>query len=83
MRKKNIPADDGRFLSTKIDSRDFKNENLSTKIRRNKARKPYFLKNFFQKIFKQTKPSNKKSTYKNTRQRNKSNKAAKNCWLSR
>ena len=44
MRKKNIPAGDGRFLRKKIDSRHFKNENLTTTIRRNKARKPYFLK---------------------------------------
>ena len=29
---------------TEIDSVDFKNENLTTKIRRNKAEKPYFFK---------------------------------------
>ena len=32
---------------------------------------------------KQTKPANKKSTQKNIEQTNKSNKIAKNCWLSR
>ena len=32
------------FLRTEIDSTDFKNETLTTKIRRNKAEKPYFLK---------------------------------------
>ena len=40
------------FLNTEIDSTDFKNENLPTKIGRNKEEKPYFFKNFFQKIFK-------------------------------
>ena len=44
MRKKNIPAGAGHFLSTEIDSVDFKTENLTTKIRRNKAEKPYFCK---------------------------------------
>ena len=34
-KKNNIPADAGHFLRTEIDSRDFKNENLTTKIRRN------------------------------------------------
>ena len=32
------------FLRTETDSTDFKNETLTTKIRRNKAEKPYFLK---------------------------------------
>ena len=32
--KNNISADTGYFLRTEIDSRDFKNENLTTKIRR-------------------------------------------------
>ena len=40
----NIPADAAHFLRTEIDSTDFKNENLTTKIRRNKATKPYFFK---------------------------------------
>ena len=47
------------FLRTEIDSTDFKNETLTTKIRRNKAEKPYLKKKIFQKILKQTKPSNK------------------------
>ena len=47
------------------------------------AEKPYFLKKIFQKILKQTKPSNEISTSKNIGQRNKSNKTAKNHWLSR
>ena len=42
--RNNIPEDAGHFLRTEIDSIDFKNENLTTKIRRNKAEKPYFLK---------------------------------------
>ena len=63
MRQKNdIPADARHFLRTEIDWIDFKNENLTTEIRRNKAEKPYFLKKIFQKILKQTKPSNKIST---------------------
>ena len=33
--KNNISAATGHFLRTEIDSRDFKNENLTTKIRRN------------------------------------------------
>ena len=45
-RKKNIPSDAGHFLRKEIDSKDFENENLTTKIRRNKEAKPYFLKNF-------------------------------------
>ena len=45
MRQRNdIPADTGHFIRTEIDSKDFTNENLTTKIRRNKAEKPYFLK---------------------------------------
>ena len=32
------------FLRTKIDSTDFKNGNLTTKLRRNKAEKPHFKK---------------------------------------
>ena len=40
--KNNIPGDARHFLRTEIDSTDFKNENLTTKIRRNKAEKPYF-----------------------------------------
>ena len=45
--KNNIPADAGHFLRTEIDSIDFKNENLTTKIRRNQEEKPQFLKKIF------------------------------------
>ena len=83
MRKKNIPTDDGHFLITEIDSRNFKNKNLTTKRRGNKARKKYFFKKIFQNILKQTKPSNKVSRSKDIGQRNKTNKIAKNCWVSR
>ena len=58
-KKNSIRADAGHFLRTEIDSIDFKNENLTTKIRRNKVEKPYFFKKIFQKIWK---PSNKIST---------------------
>ena len=47
------------FLSAEIDSKDFKNENLTRKIRRNQEEKLYFFKKIFQKILKWTKPSNK------------------------
>ena len=60
--KNNIPADAGHFLRTEIDSIDFKNENLTTKIRRNKAEKPHLFKKILQKILKKMKPSNKIST---------------------
>ena len=40
----NIPADAAHFLRTEIDSTDFKNENLTTKIRRNKSTNPYLKK---------------------------------------
>ena len=60
-KKSNIPADAGHFLRTEIEGIDFKNENLTAKIRRNKEEKPYFFKKFFQNIFKQNKPSNKRS----------------------
>ena len=43
-KKNNIPADAGHFLRTEI---DFQNEKLPTKLRRNKARKPYFFKKIF------------------------------------
>ena len=61
-KKNNFPADVGHFLITEIQSTDFKNENLITKIRRNKAEKPYLAKKIFQNMFKQTKPSNKMRT---------------------
>ena len=57
--KNNIPADAGPVLRTEIDWKDFKNVNLITKIRRNKAVKSCFFKKTFQNILKQTKPSNK------------------------
>ena len=82
-RKKQYSCRYWAFLRTEIVSRDFKNENLTTKIRRNKEQKKYFFNKIFQKIFKSTKPSNKTSILKNIRQRNKSNKIAKHCWSSR
>ena len=51
-KKNNIPPDAGHLLRTEIEWTDFKNENLTAKIRRNKEEKPFFLKKFFQKIFK-------------------------------
>ena len=63
MRKRNkIPADARQFLRKEIDSTDFENEHLTANIRRNTAEKSFFLKKIFQKILKQTKLSNKKST---------------------
>ena len=61
-KKKNIPEDAGHFLSTEIDSTDFRNKNLTAKIGRNKEEKPYLFKKNFQKIFKQTKFLDKEST---------------------
>ena len=58
-KKSNIPADAGYFLRTEIEGTDFKNENLTAKIRRNKEEIPPFSKKILQKIFKQNKPSNK------------------------
>ena len=55
-KKKNIPEDARHFLNTEIDSTDFKNQNLTAKVGRNKKEKAYFLKKKFQKIFKYTKP---------------------------
>ena len=73
MKQKNkIPTDAGHFLRAEIDSIDFKNEKLTTKIRKKQEEKPYFFKKIFQKILKQTKSSNKISTSKNIGQRNKS-----------
>ena len=42
--KNNIPADFGHFLRTKVDPKDFKNENLTPKLRTNTAEKPSFSK---------------------------------------
>ena len=39
--KNNIHADAGHFLRTDIDSKDFKNENLTTKMQRSKAEKSH------------------------------------------
>ena len=36
-----IPGDAGHFIRTEIDSTDFKKENLASKVRKNKNRKPY------------------------------------------
>ena len=47
--KNNILADAGHFLRTEVDSKDIKNENLTTKIRRNKAEKPNFCKKTYSK----------------------------------
>ena len=59
-----VPADAAHFLRTEIDSKDFKNENLTTKIRRNKTTKPYFFKKeIFLKILKQTKLYNFQMKY--------------------
>ena len=46
-KKNNIPAGTGYFLSTSIDSRDFKNENLNYKNKKKQGIK----KIFFEKIF--------------------------------
>ena len=55
----NIPSDSWHYLRREIDSTDFQNENLTTKIRRNKAEKShFFLKKIFENILTQTKQSN-------------------------
>ena len=43
-REKNniIPADAGHFFKKEIDSTDFQNENLTTKIKRNQPEQPCF-----------------------------------------
>ena len=46
----NIPGDGGHFLRTETDSTDFKNEDLTTKIRRNRVKNPHFLKKKYSKI---------------------------------
>ena len=46
-KKKNIPEDARHFLNTEIDSTDFKNQNLTAKVGRNKKEKPYFFKKKF------------------------------------
>ena len=57
-KKKKIPADAGHLLRTEVDSTEFKNKNLTGKIRRNKAEKLYFFKKIFKNILKHTKQSN-------------------------
>ena len=42
--KKEIPADAVHFFRKEFHSTDLKNENLTTKIRRNKAEKPHLFK---------------------------------------
>ena len=61
-KRNNLPSDPVHFLRTEIDSTAFKSEILTTKMRINKAEKLYFFQNIFQKILKETKPSNKIST---------------------
>ena len=39
-----IPDDVGHFIRTKIDSTDFKKKNLTSKIRKDKTKQPYFYK---------------------------------------
>ena len=60
--KNSILADAGHVQWTEIDPKDFQNENLTKKIRRNKAEKPYLFKKIFRNILKQTKPSKKINT---------------------
>ena len=78
-KKKDTPADAGYFVRTEIDLKDFKNENLTAKRRRNETQEQYFFKKISEKILKQRKPSHKISTSKKIRRRYKSNKIAKNC----
>ena len=82
-KKKDIPANTGNFVRTQIDSTDFKNENLTAKKKKNETEKQCFFKKISEKILKQRKLSNKISTSKKIGRRNKSNKIAKNCCLSR
>ena len=42
--KNKTPKSDGVLLTTEIDSTDFKKENLTTKIKKNKFKKPFVLK---------------------------------------
>ena len=44
-----VPGDAGHFIRTEIDSTDFKKENLASKVRKNKTRKPYISKKQKQK----------------------------------
>ena len=49
--KNKIPADPGHFSRKKIDLTDFKNEHLTTKIRKNKAEKSHSFKEKYSKRF--------------------------------
>ena len=44
-----VPGDAGHFIRTEIDSTDFRKENLASKVRKNKTRKPYISKKQKQK----------------------------------
>ena len=69
--KNNILADAVHFFRTEIDSIDFKNQNLTAKIRRNKAQKPYF-KKIYIPTYLQTDETIKQNKYlKNIGKRNK------------
>ena len=61
-KKDNIPADAGHFLRTKIDSTDFRKENVALKIAEKRRKHRVFFKKIFQNILKQTKPSIEIST---------------------
>ena len=68
--RNNIAADAGHFWRTEIDSTNFTNEELTAKVRRNKAESSYVFKKVFQKILKETKAATKLPK-KNIRQKNK------------
>ena len=48
--KKGKTDETGHFVGTEIDSTDFKNENLASKVRKNKTRKPYTSKEKIENI---------------------------------
>ena len=50
-----IPGDAGHFIRTEIDSTDFKKENLASKVRKNKTRKPYISKEKTEDMLKDSK----------------------------
>ena len=81
--KNNIPAHAGHFLRTEIDSTDFENENLTAKIRKNKAEQLYFFKKNIPKN-PETDETTKWNKYlKKFWTRNKSSKIAKMCSFTR
>ena len=67
----------GIFLRKKIVITDFKNEDLTTKIRRKKAEKPYFWKKVSKRSWKRRNHQTKSVPKKNYGHINKSNKIAK------